>query len=220
MKIDRKKLYAVISGDIVASSSLAPRHRERLHTVMKEASKEIRCVFKRSVPMDVDIFGGDSWQMLIADPGRSLRIGLFYRAYIKAHMETSKLDTRMVIAIGKVNFVPGRRVSEGDGEAFRASGSLLEEMTKSHHMLFSYPKHKESENLDMIIRLLDAIVRRRWTEKRSLAMLGALQGWSQEKIAELWSPPIKQPSIVDHLRGADWEIVEEALSFFEKRIPG
>ena len=51
--------------------------------------------FNKDVPMNVDIFRGDSWQMLVSDPSKSLRLGLFYRAYIiKANMQLSKVDIR------------------------------------------------------------------------------------------------------------------------------
>ena len=83
MKIEAGKLYAVITGDIVDSSKLPPKKRQQLHKVMKEGSNALRKAFKKDVPMNVDIFRGDSWQMLVSDPSKSLRLGLFYRAYIK-----------------------------------------------------------------------------------------------------------------------------------------
>ena len=177
MKIEAGKLYAVITGDIVDSSKLPPEKRKQLHKVMKEGSNALRKAFKKDVSMSVDIFRGDSWQMLVSDPSKSLRLGLFYRAYIKSRMELSKVDTRMAIGVGTIDFIPGTNVSEGDGEAYRNSGKMLEEISKSVCMRFIFPGNEKSATLDIIVQLVDAIVRRRWTDKRSLAITGALQGW-------------------------------------------
>jgi len=219
MKIESEKLYAVITGDIVDSSKLPPEKRQQLHKVMKEGSKALLKAFKKYVSMSVDIFRGDSWQMLVSDPSKSLRLGLFYRAYIKSRMELSKVDTRMAIGVGTIDFIPGTNVSEGDGEAYRNSGKMLEEISKSVCMRFIFPGNEKSATLDIIVQLVDAIVRRRWTDKRSLAITGALQGWKQDRIALLWDKPIKQQSVVDNLNGADWKSIEKAISFFEKSLP-
>jgi cytochrome c556 len=64
MRIEKGKLYAVITGDIVNSSKLPAEQRQRLHHIMKEGSNALRKAFKESVPLDADIFRGDSWQLL------------------------------------------------------------------------------------------------------------------------------------------------------------
>ncbi len=218
MKVEAVKLYAVITGDIVDSSKLPPEKRKQLHKVMKEGSKALRKTFNKDIPMNVDIFRGDSWQMLVSDPSKSLRLGLFYRAYIKAHMQLSKVDTRMVIGVGSIDFIPGTKVSEGDGGAYRNSGKMLADISKSVYMRFNFPGNEKSAALDIVVQLVDAIVRRRWTDKRSLAITGALQGWKQDRIASLWDKPIKQQSVVDNLSGADWKSIEKAICFFETSL--
>lgn len=42
---------------------------------------------------------------------------------------------------------------------------------------------KKSAVLDIVVQLVDAIVKRCWTDKHSLAIIGALQGWKQDRIA-------------------------------------
>ena len=86
-------------------------------------------------------------------------------------------------------------------------------------MRFVFPGNEKSVALDIVVQLVDAIVKRRWTDKRSLAITGALQGWKQDRIALLWDKPIKQQSVVDNLNGADWKSIEKAISFFEKSLP-
>jgi len=217
MRIEKGKLYAVITGDIVNSSKLPSKQRQRLHHVMKEGSKAILKAFKESVPLEVDIFRGDSWQLLVNDPSKSLRIGLFYRAYLRAWMGTSRLDTRMSIAVGTVDFVPDDRVSRGDGQAYQYSGSAIGEMVKASNMSLRFPGQVIEEPLDILIQLVDAMAMN-WSGKQALAVTGALEGWKQEKIGSLWKPPITQQSVNRHLQRAGWFPVERAIRFFEKQL--
>lgn len=217
MRINKGKFYAVITGDIVNSSKLPSEQRQRLHRLMKEGSKALRKAFKEGVPLDADIFRGDSWQLLVTDPSMSLRVGLFYRAYLRAWMETSRLDTRMAIAVGMVDFVPDNRVSRGDGQAYQYSGNALEEMSKASYMSFRFPEQGIEEPLDILVQLVDVLAMN-WSEKQALAITGALEGWKQEKIGSLWKPPITQQSVNKHLQRAGWFAVERAIKFFEKQL--
>ena len=123
--------------------------------------------------MPVDIFRGDSWQILILDPIRSLRTALFYRASLRAKMDSHQFDTRTSIAIGTIEFVPKDRVSNGDGEAYRHSGACLEKL-KKQRMWFSFPDNEREEQFNIIVQLIDALALR-WTDKQALAVTGALQ---------------------------------------------
>lgn len=174
--------------------------------------------FGTAIPLGADIYGGDTWQMLLSEPKTALRAGLLYRAHLKASMDNT--DTRLVIGVGTIDFVPSGRVSEGEGEAFRVSGRLLSEGTSSSRMRFSAPRHPEWDFIDLAVCLLDALIVRQWTTKRALAITGALRGWTQEKIAGLWNPPIRQQSVVDHLQGAAWEATEQTLDAFERCLSG
>ncbi|MBW1716652.1 MAG: hypothetical protein JRJ77_12645 [Deltaproteobacteria bacterium] len=214
MKIKTGKLYAILTGDIVNSSKLSPDKRQKLHYVMKDGSKAVRRAFEKDVPLDVDIFRGDSWQMLVFNPAKSLRIGLFYRAFLRAEMQSSNVDTRMSIAVGTIEFVPDDRVSGGDGQAYQYSGNALEKMMKASYMRFSLPGKEAEESLNIIVELVDALAKR-WRDKQALAITGALQGWKQKTIGDLWEPPIAQQTVGRHLGRAGWYVLEKAIKFFE-----
>lgn len=216
MKVKTGKLYGVITGDIIGSSRLSLKERHHLHDVMKRGATELKKQFGTVMPLGVDFYSGDAWQMVLAEPKSTLRAGLLYRAHLRASMDNA--DTRLVIGVGTIDFVPRGRVSEGEGEAFRASGRLLSEGTSSSRMRFSAPSHPEWDFLDLAVCLLDALIVRHWTSKRALAITGALRGWTQGKIAGLWTPPIRQQSVVDHLRGAAWEATEQTLEAFERSL--
>jgi hypothetical protein len=209
---------AVITGDFIHSSKLAPKDWDRLHLLMKESSRLLRDSFKEIVPLEVDIFRGDSWQMLVIDPARALRLSLFYRATIRAKMAVLNLDTRMAIAIGNIDSIPKTRVSEGHGEAYLMSGEALDWLNKSKSadMCFANKKDETGRALDVIVQLIDVLATR-WTDKQALAISGALRGMKQEEIAEnLWERKITQQAVAQHLSRAGWDAIERGIEYFEK----
>ncbi len=207
----------MITGDIVGFSKLPEKQRRMLSQIMKNASKAVRRNFRRSVPLDLDVFRGDSWQLLISDAGLSLRIAIFLRAYLRAHAGIRRFDTRMAIAIGTVDFVTDDRVSKGDGQAYRYSGNALEQMPKSSYMCFHFPSRQNEESLNVLVQLMDVLATN-WSGRQSLAITGALQGLKQEKIGSLWEPSITQQSVNRHLQRAGWFAVEKGIKFFEKQF--
>ena len=211
---------AVITGDIINSSKLSPGEWEKLHAVMNEASSQLRASFKDIMPLDVDIFRGDSWQMLVLDPPQSLRISLLFRGLVRAKMDLPGLDMRMAIAVGQIDSFPKTRVSHGRGEAFALSGNALDSLnrTKYENMSFAGGREDAAAALDTVVRLIDAIAGR-WTVKQALAVSGALKGMRQEEIADrFWHKKITQQAVAQHLKRAGWYAVERGVAFFEDRL--
>lgn len=218
MRVERDQLYAVITGDVVASSKLPPSRRRELHHALVATSKALRREFETSIPADVDIFRGDGWQMVLSDPALALRVALYFRADLRSRMQSHQFDIRMAIAVGTVDFIPGDRVSQGDGKAFRLSGRALESMSRNVGMGFGLPERPEERILDVVVQLVDAIASR-WSDKQALAVTGALLGWKQERIAKTrWQEPISQQAVAQHLDRASWGSIETGLVFFEETV--
>lgn len=215
MRITKNKRYAIVSGDVIASSRLSPAERRRLQRALATASTSVHKAFPRAVPAGATIVGGDGWQMLVAEPALALRASLFFRARLRATMESHQLDTRMVIAVGTVDFLPGDRVSEGDGAAYRLSGRGLQTLGRTENALFLSPGWAHERTVQVIVTLVD-LVAARWSDKQALAVTGALRGWTQEKIARTsWKPPISQQAVAQHLGRAGWNGVERAVEYCE-----
>ena len=213
------RLCAVITGDIVASSALPPSGRRRLLRVMEESSRVLRRAFGAAVPLDVDVFRGDSWQVYLADPVPALRAALLFRAALRAGMESHRFDTRLAIGIGTADMVPRVRASRGGGEAFRASGLALDAMRK-RRMAVAFPSSGAEASLDVIAHLLDGIAVH-WTDRQAKAIVGALQGWKQAKIAASWGGRgITQQAAALHLEAAGWHAVARGLGEFERIVTG
>lgn len=219
MRISKTRDYAILTGDIVASSRLSPSDRREVPTAISRSSTALRRVFKNYVPVPVTLSRGDSWQMLVTDTNQALRIGLFFRASLRGGPKSPGLDTRMAIAVGRIDFIPGDRIAEGDGPAYRLSGSALESMHKRENMHLVFPSHPAEKALSTVVCLLDGIVSR-WSDKRARAVCGALRGWSQEKIAtRSWDEPISQQAVAQLLDRAGWNYIERALKYYEDVVP-
>lgn len=69
--------------------------------------------------------------------------------------------------------------------------------------------------MPVILGLVDALVQQ-WTPGQAQAVNGALLGRTQEEIGASWEPgSISQQAVAQHLDGADWYAVAEAVAFFE-----
>ena len=221
MHVVSGKVYAVITGDIVGSSKLSEEARQRLHRVMKSGGDALRLTFSNAIIMDLDIFRGDGWQLVIAKPSLSLRIALFYRAFLRAHMVNDKTDTRMGIGMGEIDFIPEQRVSNGDGPAFRLSGRMVDSLPRQIKLSCGFigcqPQAMHAA-IQSIIQLIDVLAVQ-WSCKQALAVLGALQGLTQEQIAQQWHPSaVSQQAIAQHLDRCGWHAIKFAVDFFEKWV--
>ncbi|MFW6054940.1 MAG: hypothetical protein ACOC9D_03455 [Thermodesulfobacteriota bacterium] len=214
--IQENSSYAVITGDIVASSRLSDADRRRLYDVMKRGSAELRQTYPQAVPFEVDIFRGDSWQLLVSDVRQTLRIALFYRLFIKIQTRNAS-DSRESIGVGKILFVPETRVSEGAGPAYQISGKGLDSL-KQARMCLRFEDNTDFESCaDLLILVIDSLVTG-LTDRQSLAVFGALRDWLQKDIVALWNPPISQQAVSDHLKSARWDLLKKSIGYIEDNM--
>lgn len=214
MKIDPKKNYSVITGDIIGSSKLSKANRKGMHKSIKMAYSRLQKTFSNSLPFSIDVFRGDSWQFLIVKPQESLRIALCFRLLVKAGIYLNNADVRISLATGKVDFLSKDRISESDGEAFRISGQNLEKMRTNLNTIVHLPRPGMMEPVKVITTLLDSIFMK-FTGKQSLVVFGALTGLSQSEIALLRKPAVSQQMVSRHLKSAGWYAIKDAVEFYE-----
>lgn len=230
MDFYKGKCLAVITGDFIGFSDLDVSVRSRMPQVIIDAGNSLREAFGPIMPLDADVFRGDGWQAMIIDPVSALRAALFFRAYIRSVAGDQKVDTRMAIGIGPVDYVPPGKVAAGDGPAYRASGKLLEKMNSPRQgrlrCAFANRRGRENEMqeckpdedfVDALVRLAGAIGDR-WYGRRALAATGALKGWSQARIAENWPGRISRQAVGKHLERGGWHAISHALGVFERKM--
>lgn len=215
MRVQSQRTYAILTGDVVGSSRLTGPSRRALHRVLKQIGTAVRRTFRDACPLPLDIYRGDGWQLLVVSPATALRIALYVRARLRVLMDEPGADTRVSIGIGKIAFIPGEEVSQGDGPAYRLSGQGLDDMPRQARLGVRSDDDAPRALLDALLVTTDALTRR-WTASQARAVLGAITGKTQETIAAKWKPdPITQQAVAQHLDRAQWFAVERALSAFE-----
>lgn len=173
------KLYAVITGDVIKSSEIEG-YQDRLKETLELFQKD----YSNILPLAVDRYGGDSFQVLLSDYGPSLRASLYI--YTKLASYKPQIHVRMSIGIGEINGVPSERVSTGDGEAFRLSGPALEKLDSHQHLTFQGTAPlfdwKTNELLRGSMGLLSGLLIG-LTPAQSEVLWYLLQGYTQVEIA-------------------------------------
>lgn len=212
---------AVITGDVVKSSKLPDSVRRQLPGLLRKAYRELQgmapTVFpEKSLAYPVAVYRGDAFQMIITDASFAIHAAVAYRALVLATTVKPKIEVRMAIGMGAVDFVPGENVHEGDGEAFRLSGRAMDDMKRSNMLAVGCADGTQQRALQVVTSLLDAVTSG-WTASQARAVAGALRGWTQEKIAETWpGKPIPRQTAGKHLQRAHWDVVREALDFVKE----
>ncbi len=217
-------IYAVLSGDLVESAKLDSVSLKMVIQSIKEGQARFVKAYPGSIIGQVDIFSGDSWQVLMEHEHLSFRAALYFRALVKA-VKGLKADTRIALAWGKIDedSVNPERISESTGEAFTLSGRALAEMDRSRRLVMKLPEAfiklggKDYSFLQDTLILLDEISNR-WTEKQAEAIVYALLGVKQKTIAAELN--LVQSTINKSLNGAGWNSLNQYLGNIEYRLTG
>ena len=213
-------VYAVLTGDIVSSSWINRDRGDRVLDELLAGERKVKDYFPSSIHGGIDVFQGDSWQLVVQEPLSALRIAILFRALL---LSSAGMDSRVAVGYGSVDYLPARDVSTGTGEAYTLSGLGLKELLKTVRMKLSFPTDQRSvltRSLDTITGLIDLQVQR-WTQKQAEATAGALVGLTQQQIARSWEDePVTQQAISQHLDSAGWYQIKESLMFVEAALPG
>ena len=217
---DNKMIYAVLTGDIIQSSSLDLPRREYLYNALQELSILLQKVYPVYIVQEMAKYRGDGWQLLINAPQKAFEISLFIRTYLRFTLKPEQLDSRIAIAIGKVDFIPDENISEGFGRAYTDSGKLLDDLT-SHRLGFvlaGLGDVRTNQLIAGLIHVYDKLITS-WTPAQCQAVHLSLQYTTQKEIGEHWQPKsVTQVAIAHHLKAANWNVVKEGLQLFEEVI--
>lgn len=212
-------MRAVLTGDIINSSILDQRERQRLFEAFPTLSTLLREHYPAEVSYNISNFRGDGWQLVVNHPRKTLEIGLFIRTYLRFAITQKKIDSRVAIGVGKVDFIPAGNVSAGYGSAYTLSGHLLESLAVHQRMVLGFSTTGQpliQSTASILVELMDAIITS-WGSSQCQAVFWALQGLTQIQIAERWLPePITQPSVSSNINHSAWPAIKNSLAFFEE----
>ncbi len=233
------KIYAVLTGDLIGSSRFRIQQREEVLSNLKDSFKKIS---PDIIASPFVIFRGDSFQGVLSRPDEALNAALIIRASLlsKFKGKRTRLDARIAIGIGTIDYLPPDQAGEGDGEAFRNSGPELDKMKKSEqNLIIRTPWTEINEELRTECALLDALIQR-LTKEQAEAILYQIQGrvttvrrptvflsytqedlepgLIQEEIAKILS--ISQPALSQRLKTGGFWAVQAFLERFKMIIQG
>jgi|AntAceMinimDraft_16_1070373.scaffolds.fasta_scaffold07212_5 predicted transcriptional regulator len=210
------KLYAVITGDIVNSSSYIDNKRSELMNSLRSTFQRIETLYQEAIYSPFEVHRGDSFQGVLLDPAVALSVAITIRARLRLSIETERrknaLDTRIAIGIGTIDYLP-ERGGEGDGLAYRRSGPILDGMKGERYLLITTPVDKINTELEVECFLLDAILRK-WSREQSEAVIGTVRGMTQVEIANNLN--ISQPAVGSRLKGAGYWAIERFITRYKK----
>lgn len=128
------QIQGVITGDIVDSTQIEPNMRAKLLSAIKNTVADINKYIDSEV--QVEIYRGDSFQILVPNPIEALRIafltrlGIQYRTpLMEKNRSKNKWDARISLGIGAISF-NSSSIIESDGEAYQNYHYLLEQISQ------------------------------------------------------------------------------------------
>ena len=173
-------IKAVITGDIVHSEQIALEHRGTLISTLRDVVAELQPLS----PMQMEMFRGDSFQIVVERPETSMTIATMVRAGLKAHSPgsgKSMWDARVSVGIGTTDYL-GYGIVTSDGEAFRLSGRGLDAMGKSR-LAASTRWHGVNEELPVGLAFADDLITHWSVGQAKTVYLSVAMGLSQSEIA-------------------------------------
>ncbi len=203
--------YAVITGDIVKSSQIKGKEKDKLNSSLKEAFDYIEQCSKgeNSFP-GFEIFRGDSFQGILPDPADALSAAIIIRASLRKEQQDEQKanwDARIAIGTGTVEYLP-EKISEGDGPAYQNSGPVLDELKGDYKCAVKTPWPAVNDELKASCALLDAVIAK-WTRHQAEIIVMLLQNMSPKNISEQLE--ISQAAVHYRIKGAGWFAVEALL---------
>jgi hypothetical protein len=221
-------IYAVLTGDLVGSVGMRAGGGPTVGELLRGASEGARTAFPQAGISAVDVFRGDSWQLYLEEAQWAGRVALFLRAWVRASgpSRVPYADTRVAIGLGAAGRLVPDRVSESEGQAFVASGSVLDSMIagkpRRHARLgMAGLAAPEGPAADAALSLID-FVGGGWTPKQAWALCGLWRGLTQTEIGatfgERFGETISQHTVVGHLQSAGSEPLEIALDWLSHAI--
>lgn len=223
---------AVISGDIIASTSLNDTGRaaieDGLNGLLKKLSSDFN-VFGR-------IIKGDYLECVVPEPENALRVALVIKSYVKS-IASSKFaidekdnrfrffkmhGIRLAIGYGGLSrFDPEKGII--DGEAIYLSGRAISEATTyskeriviKNTMFFVSANEALNKEFEPLLALIDVLIGKA-TTKQSEVLCSKLMNLNEETIAAKME--IAQPVVNQHSTSVGWNAIEKAVVHFYNKL--
>ena len=155
-------IKGVITGDLVNSTNIAAEWRQAVVGALYKCAAD----FSPLTPINIEMYRGDSFQVVVGNPEYALTVAVAFRAKLRASTPEKKemWDARVSVGIGDVSFESDNIVTS-DGEAFRLSGRTLDTMGKKR-LTISTPWCDFNKSIELVTRFADDLITS-WTAKQA-----------------------------------------------------
>lgn len=217
MMVEKKGLFAVITGDLVSSSELKYEERVSFLSYLRNSFDLIQeqLQLQGDIFLPFEVFRGDSFQTVINRPEHALLASILMLLKLSSYNAKSKEPAaRISVGIGTVDYVPeSGSVGEADGMAFRLSGKALDNMKeKGQYLLVTTQDPALNLMFESQCAFFD-LVAARWTDVQKEILLERLSGSTQEEIASKRGK--SQSSVSQSLNAAGFDAVKKFLDNYE-----
>lgn len=222
----------VISGDVVASSSISITEKP----ILENRINELLDLLKSEYGVFSRVIKGDYLELVLQNPGDSLRIALVLKCFIKSlpiHEARSSKDknkfkafksygVRLAIGYGELSrFDPKKGIIDGD--AIYYSGRWITEnsthnkqrIVVKNTLHFISGEEELNKRFEPLMMLLDLTINKATSRQCEIAY-HKLLGKSEEDIAS--SLQITQPVVNQHSTALGWNAIECAVDYFSNTL--
>jgi hypothetical protein len=189
----------VITGDIINSTEiLKSGHRDELLDVLKNTVNEINSVYQ-SDNIKMEIYRGDSFQIIVKNFTETLKIALIIRTALIANSKDNiRWDARIGIGIGTGEYIT-TSIAESDGDAFHKSGQAFDSLDKNSRITIQTPDSDFNNELSVSTGFADDIISN-WTKTQAkIIYLFLIKSLIQKDLAEITG---KSPQVISKLFSA------------------
>ncbi len=195
-------MIAVITGDIIGSQNINPK------SWLNALKKELSGIGES--PKTWEIYRGDSFQAIVANPANALKTAIKIKATLKAIQD---MDVRMAIGIGNKTFA-AHKVTESNGTAFVHSGETIEMLKNAKQTLAiksNWPAFDKEMNL---LLKLSLIIMDNWTVNAAEVVKTTMENPAtvQNKLGRIVG--IKQSAISNRLKRAYYDEIMEVNDMY------
>lgn len=199
--------YSVLTGDLVASSDLAPKDVDAALITLETAAAAIAHWRNPPVLTRFARRGGDSWQIAIEDPALGLRAALYLHACLTR--DHAAPITRIALANGDGTLPDTGDLNAAYGPVFTASGRLLGDISGQNRMA-----HASGGATHAATRLADHIASG-WTQTQARAVAALLPPNAPTRAEVAKSFGITRQAVNQALWSAGFPKLQDALTAIE-----
>lgn len=158
-------IKGVITGDLINSTNIAAGWRQSIMDALNSCVND----FSNITPLRIEMFRGDSFQVVVDNPEQVLSVAIGLRAKLRASTpENSDIwDARVSVGIGDISF-ESENIVTSDGEAFHLSGHSFDNMGKNRLCIATH--WSEFDNaIELNTKFADELISS-WTARQARVM--------------------------------------------------